>query len=1354
MQALRTAADFYARYEDYKTAATLLSLLLQVQPRNFALDAELGHCQFRAGDSDAAEKTLLRAREHKIVGPTALEELARIRLARHDDRGALGFLEETLALDARNADLWFTRADVATRLGDTHRIEESLEKGLAIEPANWNRRTALVELYVSRNAADPAFRHIQIVSAALPPDAAVRRKYAEYLDRLGRPQDALEMWRKALESDPAMEQAHYRIARLLLDRNDTEASLAASNRGLETSPKAARLYLLKAEAQERQGHYFDARQTLRAASGLGDAALLSRLAEMEDASGQGAAQTYANLLALTAGSASQPEIEHTLERGLETALRDGDARRAAEFRSALSAAARQALPGRFLSSRVAETFAVVPGGLEGLQFVARFHSKSPQRFFADYCRKLIDRTALTSKEEAALYIESIRRYFQLVAALKTLGTSKNGRTTFALSAADKKARQQTEKVLDLLGWKLRFKKDEITLEAGEKGAQARRQETASALAIDEVGMQEALQAGQAFHFEIADAKAAVLLDPVRWNDTFFPKETFGGGFAEALTHDLRVAKIYCALSAMDVRAVPILSAGTDLKLLAERYADLLFRYSSSFALNGVRAAVPGGTPAEPVWEKLLGAPVSNPSRFFRALLDKDEGKLLAFFSLLGQLDTDHQKFLTRTASRTSRFYELFRDSRDVARGAEKQAQSSSFVEFLREIPLDSEDRVLFPGSPEVWVLAKGSSSSVTQTTKMAKKLARVTVPEAEDEILLRLAKTRYSTSLDKNNESDNFIAVARIDAHRDDPLDDTSALLLAQHYASYRALYPYFASLTAVTAPQFERFFAFIEPLRNLPRLQANTVLGHVHSLLALLCLAQESGAISPPAAAQVFGSLSARFAKSAGDGAYAAAALESLRDLLDKVKSDPAAGPDHALERALLGDAAPVTFELDGVRHTLDPAALRRAAYRKVLAAQKVTSLQTLLEFYNAIRELSAGKAPAAGLLDTLDRLQPGLLTVEVPKTLNLKKDSEEYRILNEFAPAKVTALMARLKQQSSRKKVNRDEVSKLCQELMAAIAPQVKLALMGPVYAYYLKPDDLLVSQDPLLLRKHQFFDMSPGDHVLFPPSALQPTSEGAGSYLLGGFADLPGAAGEVALSGRQSDPNVEFVAGAQIGSLRSSDWSRLNEHDLIRFEVRLRVAREWIIHASTDDRLLAGLTQDIEGLLPPTRTGTLLDATASRDWDEAFKTLTLGDLFQLSSRYLDRYSKDLWQSPAIAALRKSGDAPGDERLRSLGSSAVRLLGCSHPHLAPAGPYEEYEKLMLPFKLAERTAEFKLYLADLAARLGLPPAALNAIGEPLAMAILSKTHMTDIRDWQSALSAFAALDPAMVAASLPKEQ
>jgi hypothetical protein len=381
--------------------------------------------------------------------------------------------------------------------------------------------------------------------------------------------------------------------------------------------------------------------------------------------------------------------------------------------------------------------------MEALAFIA--HSKpktSPERFFVEYA-KAVRLHKQGNDKVANAYFEAIRQHFELVSSLETLGRRDGDQVRISLSLRDKKAQRQTEKVINLLGWKLHANKNEVTLDAGEKLAQAKRQETTSALAIDEAGLQEALQSRQDAGFDIRDDFAPVLFGAETWKKAFYAKDEPPGGFAGALARDSRLAKLYVGLSAMDKDAAAALLAGTELKTLADKYADLLDLYSAALALHQTHAAVPGGLPAEAIWEKMTGASPARPGPFFRALLEKDDGRVLSFYATLAQLDLAHQQFFTRNAARTSKFYELYRQSREVARGAGKEVLETSFFDVLREVPLDADGSVQFPGSPELWLVAKGQVNSVARSAKMLKKVSKVAAPDEEDEILLRLARTKY-----------------------------------------------------------------------------------------------------------------------------------------------------------------------------------------------------------------------------------------------------------------------------------------------------------------------------------------------------------------------------------------------------------------------------------------------------------------------------------------------------------------------------------------------------------------------------------------------------------------------------------
>jgi hypothetical protein len=166
-------------------------------------------------------------------------------------------------------------------------------------------------------------------------------------------------------------------------------------------------------------------------------------------------------------------------------------------------------------------------------------------------------------------------------------------------------------------------------------------------------------------------------------------------------------------------------------------------------------------------------------------------------------------------------------------------------------------------------------------------------------------------------------------------------------------------------------------------------------------------------------------------------------------------------------------------------------------------------------------------------------------------------------------------------------------------------------------------------------------------------------------------------------------------QLGSLRATPWSRLEDQDLRLAGLKVRLAREWILESAARPEARADLADATLGLLSRARRAELMNGIDARDWRITWSVVTLSDLYFLSDRYLARNKTDLWQSPVTVSLRRELEHKRNSHQDLLGANLPELFDCDHPHVLFLAPYEEYERYMIPEKLVERTAEFKLYLA-----------------------------------------------------------
>lgn len=522
----------------------------------------------------------------------------------------------------------------------------------------------------------------------------------------------------------------------------------------------------------------------------------------------------------------------------------------------------------------------VPGGIRAFSTIAQLpHTPDPHDFFLDYCRAIItgglDRPNRTNEEQ-----ETIVAFMSTISALESMGEHTSRGTLIRLSTAGEAQVRRTRAILSELGWKLIPAASGYALEDAGRRDDALRQRTLAGLGADEFDLRNALRQRREFAFEFP-TETARLVGGAAWTLLLKGVPQAAGGPAEIFLRDRRFARVYCGLGAMDGDSAAALVTTVGLANLIVRYSAITAAYADAVEFDGSRLVVPGGARAEPFWAALAGANPQATAPFLRAVFEKDQGRLLAFYYQLAHAGAPRQRFFTLSAARLEAFYHWYRDSAPPA-GAPQAAQSWH-GRLLRELPLDASGRVLFPGGRAAW----GNDSN------------------SDEEILLHRAPLEA------------LVAITGLEQQRGTPLTSHAVPLLARNYGVWRDLFGYFAKLPGLDEAAFHALEDFTTQAARAPESQRNLLLGEWHSLVEIVVLAGSAGALTPAEANQAF----QRVCATLRPPNPSAAALAALRAV-----AGGATDLDEALVTRLLRLSGP-----------------RRDAFEALRALQDVPHLDTL---------------------------------------------------------------------------------------------------------------------------------------------------------------------------------------------------------------------------------------------------------------------------------------------------------------------------------------------------------------------------------------------------------------------------
>ncbi len=1366
---LRFAARVYRRQGELTTALQLMTPLASLMPRNASIFTEIGDLHFDLKEWEQSEQAYRRAMNAEPGGSAVLAKLIGIREARGEiDRG-LQEVGSALQRFPEGANLHARRGSLLEKSGRAEEALKAFGRAVELRPELGEGHLGLARIHLERNRKDKAREVLQEAGGKIPEAPGLQMRFADFCEKEGLDDQALDFYRKALNADPGLPGAYLGLARVQMNLGEVDGALATTHQGLQVTPRSVELHQFQVDLL-KQGHRIPQmrRAVEKAATTFpANIEVLARLAQVRDVFGYRAAEAYESLVeVLEAKQASSDRLETVLERGLLVALRDGDRARAARLSARLQQLGRGDIPAidPIAGTTAKKGLLLVPGGVRGLARAAGLREDTPPETFAsDFVSHLIRRTY---GKAGAGYVQALRHYFNSVAALRSQARSKKLEFQILLETGNESRLRKTREVLELLGWTIRRSEGRIRVELGTDELAALRQTFSSALGVDEMEMKSQLEAGASYRLTFSDQRVPIIFEERFWLRRFFEGNRPVGGLLRAFAENIPSARLYAGLAAMNDEARRLVVETYTSRELLEVYPNSLLAYGSALSVRQGGLLLPGGASAGPAWAALLETRTDRPKRFVRRLFSQDNGKPLAFYHMLINVPEENQRFLTSSPGRLAKFYAAFPFTGSEEAKRRIVNHRIPFRNLVRELPLDGQGRVRFPGSARVWSVSHGWSGSPDEIPRSAGLAAPAVAQEAEDEILLGLPLEEYQFGMKKHSMVENFLAAVHLERHWDRPMAEEAALLLSRHYAKYREIFPYLASLPRPSTQQLQRFFQAARNVEEVNLSSLNDTLGLFHGLLQTLVLLSENRALEESEISSILDALCQRFGSARTEADFAGATVAILRRLeqvlpvppppaksdsssyarssarRSKILAPQPAGIDAQLMAALGGRSRRVEFESNGRMAAIDAGSTNRRRIEEVLRLQRVPSLTSLLELYDSAQAVRGNRDQA--VLDTFRRTLGELHGLE-QQLENLLTDAQRGNAV--FQQRDRTARWVRQLNNAIVRGNRSDALPELSQEIVGHLDGSFKDALVGWVYAYYFSPRDLVVAEDPLLTRKHQFHvTLGSGGRYYWPAASRQTLRRQTGNYLRGPLCQIAMLTGEIGLVKAEAgesigtDPVVEGFAAAQLSGVRSLPWSHLNPLSMHLVALKIRLAREFLARSALQQEMQPDLARIIEGLLGPTRRAQLLEAVATRELEGISAMLSSSDLYYLGNRLWDqKQAAHLGNGPLREALERASTlVPSHQDRFFAGSELGDRTYCKR---LPPPPYEEYNNSLLTHHLSRRLGHFLLTLAESADRSGLPLEALALVAEPAVRHLALNAQMNNSADWRGALRAMSRL-------------
>lgn len=873
---------------------------------------------------------------------------------------------------------------------------------------------------------------------------------------------------------------------------------------------------------------------------------------------------------------------------------------------------------------------------------------------------------------------------------------------------------ETAQLLKILGFRLR----------GECGAAAVLETvnpSRAFLSIDSAfplaDLEAAYQRDDAFHLDYRATQLPVLFGRNYW---LAGAGDSPGDFLDIMLGDPGLARLYVAMSNIHrptAEALRAVSTMDDLK----NYANVLDFFGATFEVRDGRAIVPGGSESRAVWEELTGESSSNGGKFFRRLIELDDGWMAAYYDALAKTDGTARAYLL-DPRRMERFYAAVRGKITSPGPARPIFRANADLLLLTtRLHFNSDGTPYIPGGIAPWknLFVKHPHGKYDgRLTRSAN-----TWNEADDVIEAMFALCR---KVIENEPLKIFLAVSNIDRHRSVPLEPATVDRLILSFPLHGEQFALYNDSPNLSDPSIRMHLDAMPRLDGIGSyVRRADATGVFQALIGLWQILRRNGAIPDSEADSSLREILAPFEKVGNQQAVFDAGRSGVLALLGAAGHESAEAPQEILIELLAGDPGPG----EDVVHQQIVDRMKR-----LLNLQRLVSIKTLFDLADHLERVSRGEAFNVAMAN---RLAATISEIRLPRSTLSSAES------NAFAQGHwVERHISDQRTINLRRAVDRarENPSRLL-EVRGGLAPILRDSLVGLVYVFYSPPGAELIQANPLFIRSHDF--LGPEARRGWSRARTQgfgwPNS--AGGRIIGSLMTLPyGLASAeqnfMVPSERQAliwqDLAPQMLLGATVPR-----WWKVDPAELQYVGLHLRLGKLLLARSALEPEILAEVLAHLRRRIEPSRLWKVQDAFRNGAVREGVAVITPAELFDLAAS-MQKSNRD-WVSgigdPYVEAIGQlvKRDPSRFNQLR-----AAKLFGMPHPWLARSYNLELLNLPLFPTMmgyssriLAESWESNNLFWAALADELHIAPVQLNLLIPEWTQRSLERIFATHLDDW-----------------------